>query len=267
MEFETHGLLGAERKPIGSLPSGTLFWTLAQESRPLQLINQNWKCLSVVFAVDDLKMLVCVKVFMEASDGTWRCIDAEVLQAAGSLGVGEFMAVETFSLLESMSALELMDIKMDPPERAAKPIDLQELVDAGQLPLESLSLASARALALGLLVREVAWCNGTSLAETVFTCLYLHDPALKHLVASVNAGGAHEKHVARTGTEGLGMRAWSGLAVGTLKTVALTREAVFHADIYEEEDFHSSVYSFNLTNVRVFLKENVRVPAHSFPCS
>ena len=129
----------------------------------------------------------------------------------------------------------------------------------------NLSLAQARSLSVGLLRREAAWCDGTSLAESIFTCLYLHEPLLPCLAracgggdaakaAESDVGGASSELSATEASkvaaiseeaaaaaiaapDGLALRAWAALAVGTLKTVSLTGEAVFRGDIYEEDDF------------------------------
>ncbi len=47
-------------------------------------------------------------------------------------------------------------------------------MQAGRAPLE-LDLESLLALLDGMLLREVAWYRGNFLAETLYTCLYLHD--------------------------------------------------------------------------------------------
>jgi len=127
----------------------------------------------------------------------------------------------------------------------------------------NLTLAQARTLSVGLLRREAAWCDGTSLAESIFTCLYLHEPLLPCLARACGGGDAAIAAESDVGTssselstteaskratpsqeaaaiaapDGLALRAWAALAVGTLKTVSCTREAVFRGDIYEEDDF------------------------------
>jgi hypothetical protein len=196
-----------------------------------------------------------------------------------------------------------MDPKMDPPTKAVKALDLPALVASGALPLtggndnvspvkgasesdggekassssgsiiatnkpRALTVAQAKVLSLELLVREMAWCEGTSLAETVFTCLYLHPLIVPHLLTSFlssssnsnsissssqkdpiseaaapEAAAAASSDVPSVGEEvsgggaspssSLGLRAFSAVAVGTVRFVALTREVVFHADIYE----------------------------------
>ena len=129
---------------------------------------------------------------------------------------------------------------MDPPSKVAKTVDVEALVASGALPLgRALTLSRARADAVALMVMESAWSEGTSLAETVFTCLYLHQPALAHLVATVTGGGGE-------GGGGRGMRALAALGVACLKGVGLAREVVFHADLYEEEDFAPNSYAFDL---------------------
>ena len=73
-----------------------------------------------------------------------------------------------------------------------------------------------------LLVCMVSWFDGGSLAETLFTCLYLHETALARLRALNDAGVVATTHVVL-------------LAAVTvvLKTVGLQRRVVIQADIYE----------------------------------
>jgi hypothetical protein len=190
-----------------------------------------------------------------AAANVWLDVTGLVHTAAEALAVGSFVAVENFSLFDSMSALELMDPKMDPPGAEVKPVDVAALLASGALPLERLTLAEARALSLQLLVLEFGWCEGVSLAESVFTCLYLHPPALPRLVAALadpSAGpdpAAAKPTVAAVAAAGdapLALRALAALGVIGLKVVHLTREAVFHADLYEEEDFSPGLHDFDL---------------------
>ena len=160
-------------------------------------------------------------------DITELCCDV-----ARGLEVNELLHGPSFNLFEAMSALELMDPKMDGDHEPT--VDVATRVATGALRFE-LSSAELSAVLERLLVCLVSWFDGGSLAETLFTCLYLHQPALAHL------------HLLR---EQAGAAASSSLiallaAVTTvLRTVGLQRKAVIQADIYEEEDFCPGLFGF-----------------------
>ncbi|QDZ20087.1 NatC auxiliary subunit of N-alpha-acetyltransferase [Chloropicon primus] len=89
---------------------------------------------------------------------------------------GEMIHTETFSLMEAVSAIELGDPKVDVgtiPE-ARNSGTPAELFKAGMAPLQ-LDFRSLLSLLDGILAREVCWYNGSFIAETLYTCLYLHD--------------------------------------------------------------------------------------------
>lgn len=188
----------------------------------------------------------------------WRDITDVVAAAAAELEVGKFFASESFTLYDAMSALELLDPKMDPPDQGLRAVDLNGLLASGALPTAGLSLLAAAQLSIRLMILEVGWCEGTSSAESVFTCLYLHKPVLPLLLAALPAlaapaeppegassGGAAPEESAEAGAAApqaarapngpppLALRAFAALSVGVVKTMALTREIVLHADIYE----------------------------------
>lgn len=170
----------------------------------------------------------------EVSDegSEWCCIDGVIEEVTSSLAVGEMITTPTFSLYDSMSAVELMDPKMDPPKQHQKAIDLNAMMMTGELPLVNISLSEARRICSKLLTLEISWIDGTSMAETMFTCFYLHDPVLPLLIStfqSLSKKDSKESPKLETLAEGC----LSCFVVLLLKNVALIREIVFHADIYE----------------------------------
>lgn len=118
--------------------------------------------------------------------------------AAAEMEPGTMIHSEWFNLYEAMSALELMDPKMDagtnrdevssPEERLQQgarlfswrccwsPCDFV----AGELRLE-LTPKEVLAICDNLLGLELLWYDGNSLAQTLFTCLYIHPAVLKKL--------------------------------------------------------------------------------------
>ena len=79
-----------------------------------------------------------------------------------------------------MSAIEMMDPKMDAGMRCNrqvnKPHTFQTAVEAGHLKLDNLSYADQIGIIDSTLACLVTWLEGHSLAQTVFTNLYLHQP-------------------------------------------------------------------------------------------
>ncbi|KAJ1456905.1 Mak10 subunit, NatC N-terminal acetyltransferase-domain-containing protein [Pelagophyceae sp. CCMP2097] len=154
-------------------------------------------------------------------DVTQLCVDA-----AKAFDIDELLSAPTFSLFDSMSALELMDPKMDAagcePART-----IAELVAEGVAPSRGLTLARALGVAERLLAREVAWADGGAVAETVMTCLYCHDSVF----AGVAAGAATAP-----------CAALAAVVTCTVQMVDVARRVVLRADIYEEEDFCPSTF-------------------------
>jgi len=92
-----------------------------------------------------------------------------------SLSSGQLIALPSFSLLESMSAVQLMDRKLD------SGMTLMTCAGLQQRELRALREAGAEeavALADELVRRLAQWLEGESLVCTLLCCLYLHDPAL-----------------------------------------------------------------------------------------
>ncbi|XP_054895580.1 N-alpha-acetyltransferase 35, NatC auxiliary subunit-like, partial [Poeciliopsis prolifica] len=79
--------------------------------------------------------------------------------------------------------------------------------------------------------QTITWLEGHSLAQTVFTCLYVHNPDL------------------------IEEPALKAFALGLLKVCDIAREKVNKAAVFEEEDFQAMTYGFkmanNITDLRV----------------
>eukprot|EP00617_Octactis_speculum_P020933 CAMPEP_0185764208 /NCGR_PEP_ID=MMETSP1174-20130828/23131_1 /TAXON_ID=35687 /ORGANISM="Dictyocha speculum, Strain CCMP1381" /LENGTH=751 /DNA_ID=CAMNT_0028446643 /DNA_START=3 /DNA_END=2258 /DNA_ORIENTATION=+ len=171
----------------------------------------------------------------------WRDVTDLFISGSEEMEFSELISSDKFSLFDAMSAMELMDPKMDPVDAVSTTDPNQLLVD-GFLDTE-MSLHKANCVVQHLLVCEVAWCEGSSLAETLFTCLYLQKPILSTMLAHYNS----EDEEAKTPViESLGLYVLYAIILNILKTTELSRHMILQADIYEEEDFSPNSFGFDL---------------------
>lgn len=96
-------------------------------------------------------------------------------RVCAGMGVGELLHGETFSLYDSMTAIEIGDVKMDTGlARDSAVGSPEELIAAGGAPTD---LRGEQLLALfdQLLAWEATWHQHSMLPQTVFTSLYMLD--------------------------------------------------------------------------------------------
>jgi len=117
-----------------------------------------------------------------------------------------------------MSALELMDPKMDSGMNSTTPISVDSLLEK----LTPLTVSELIAVMDELAACEISWVNGHSIGHTLFTCLYLHQP--QKIASPI-------------------LKAFVDIL---LKTAQLIRQAIIDADLYEDEDFFSGKFNFDL---------------------
>ncbi len=164
----------------------------------------------------------------------WKPVTKEFMEACKDLELGELLHDETFGLFEAMSAIEMMDPKMDAgmprvgQMKRRKPTNFAEAVKAGKLPMENLPLRDLVAVVDHTMACLVTWLEGHSLAQTVFTNLYLH------------CGDDPEK---RSPQQEL-----RSFTVATLKLIDLVRDLIAKASVFEEEDFQPLIYGFQLAS-------------------
>ena len=110
----------------------------------------------------------------------WIDITDKFISAAATLSPGILIHEVTFSLYDAMSAIELMDSKMDAivqwDRYPGYPHSLQEALRKNQLKLEGHSPSELIGIFDEILACVATWLSGHTLAQTVFTCLYLIDP-------------------------------------------------------------------------------------------
>lgn len=136
------------------------------------------------------------------------------------------MKDDMFTLFEAMSAIEMMDPKMDAGmmcNRVSRLVlSFQESIDAGVIRISDLTLEEMVGIVDDTTCCIIAWLEGHSLAQTVFTNLYLHNP-LK----------IEDKCIK-----------WFSLLI--LKLVDFCLQFIQKAEVYEEEDFQPSLYNYRL---------------------
>ncbi|KAG6580309.1 N-alpha-acetyltransferase 35 [Phytophthora cinnamomi] len=183
-------------------------------------------------------------------DAEWRDVTQLMSAAAKELKAGQLIHEDDFKLFDSMSALELMDPKMDSGMlvNGAPPPSISARLEGGAVPLEFSSARDVLATLDELFCCEAGWLNGLPLAQSLLTSVYMHRDPLNALVAqlvtpleNIVEAGADVRAVLK---ESVGNSAKDSLLLvmcavflATLKTADLVRDAALRADIYEEEDF------------------------------
>lgn len=132
------------------------------------------------------------------------------------LSIGEIIMDSSFTLHETLSSVEVMDPKMDSGINHANVKGLEESERLGILPIASeLSLENVLFIMDKLLAAEILHFQGYTLIQTLFSCLYLHDP---NRVLEGN-------------------KALLYFILSLLRRAHIIRESIILADNYEEEDF------------------------------
>ncbi|XP_026463560.1 N-alpha-acetyltransferase 35, NatC auxiliary subunit isoform X2 [Ctenocephalides felis] len=140
-----------------------------------------------------------------------------------------------------MSAIEMMDPKMDAGmlcNRGQQPCTFQSGIESGQLKLQGLLVNETIGIMDHCLCCLVSWLEGHSLAQTLFTCLYMHRP---HEI--------QDKHL-------------KAFCITLYKVLELIKDFVNRANVCEEEDFQPMSYGYKLhpeipeQKVMILLKES-----------
>jgi len=160
----------------------------------------------------------------------WHEVTPGFLAACSTLKLGELCHDDTFGLFEAMSAIEMMDPKMDAGmvcNRAnATPMTWDSAVEKKEIVLDGISgdLSPEDAVLMidQTLACFVTWLEGHSLAQTVLTNLYLHH------VDKIQCG------------------VLKSVSVVALKLVELVKDIIGKASVFEEEDFQPLTYGFKL---------------------
>ena len=156
----------------------------------------------------------------------WEDVTSDFIKACNILKVDELVHDEFFSLFEAMSAIEVMDPKMDAgmvcKSSGREILQFKEAVASGKLKVKDFSAKELLGIIDELIACFVTWLDGHSLIQTVFICLYTHDTNLI------------DDPVLRA------------VCISVLKLVDVVRNIVSKARVYEEEDFQTLSYGFKL---------------------
>lgn len=110
----------------------------------------------------------------------WQDVTQDFFESIKELELGELVHHEFFGLFEAMSAIEMMDPKMDAGmccnKEMQKPLDFNTALQTGVLKLDNFTNAELIGLFDAIFACVISWLEGHSMAQTVFTCLYLHHP-------------------------------------------------------------------------------------------
>ncbi|XP_072945563.1 N-alpha-acetyltransferase 35, NatC auxiliary subunit-like [Epargyreus clarus] len=157
----------------------------------------------------------------------WVDITSEFFTHIQDLKLGELLHDgHLFGLFEAMSAIEMMDPKMDAGmlcnRGVPKPMNFQKSVACGKLKIDDLEPSEIIGVIDATMACIVTWLEGHSLAQTVFTNLYLHQP-----------------HSIRNKT-------LKSFCICVYKLLDSIRDCINKAQVFEEEDFLPMGYGYRL---------------------
>ncbi|XP_018782714.1 PREDICTED: N-alpha-acetyltransferase, 35 NatC auxiliary subunit homolog [Bactrocera latifrons] len=111
----------------------------------------------------------------------WVDITKEFFDSCSELNLGELAQDMLFGLFEAMSAIEMMDPKMDVGmgynKHDAPPHTFESAVESGALKLNNFTNEELIGTFDALFACLVSWLEGNSMDQVLFTCLYLHQPS------------------------------------------------------------------------------------------
>ncbi|KAJ1656130.1 N-alpha-acetyltransferase, non-catalitic subunit [Dispira simplex] len=156
----------------------------------------------------------------------WTDIRDILQDATSELRVGELIMAANFDLFDCMSALEIMDPKMDSGLKTGE--DTQASDYRCDVPL---SAAQTLWVVDQLLVHEMTWHSGQSILQTLFTCVYHH----------------YSTQFNRETLSGLSTESPLHFVlithiVATFKCVHVVWDQMRLGQLYENEDFTSTCY-------------------------
>uniref|UniRef100_A0AAG5DD75 Protein MAK10 homolog n=1 Tax=Anopheles atroparvus TaxID=41427 RepID=A0AAG5DD75_ANOAO len=155
----------------------------------------------------------------------WTDITAQFFDCVKDLKLGELVHDSMFGLLEAMSAIEMMDPKMDAGmccNREATPLTFDTAVETGQLKLTNIEPKECIGIIDAVYSCTVSWLEGHSMAQTVLTCLYLHKP------------------------NRVECKTIKSFSIAIQKIINLIRNFTLRAHVFEEEDFQHGTFDHNL---------------------
>ncbi|CAB9516473.1 Mak10 subunit, NatC N(alpha)-terminal acetyltransferase [Seminavis robusta] len=200
---------------------------------------------------DDLKDAVDITAMVDS------CVDSLSFE-------NPMLCTEGFCLQDSMAAMELLDPKMDSCEVAAlqilpqqekpaingdrkvkvlfpRPTPTEIDDDFLPLPWNELTLRDSCLIAVEALVRLESMLGGSSVVESIYTCLYAHADICQDMKDRLLHGGQSRNSHGSAGTAPQHVVFATSLALVEISEIM--RSIVLQGDIYEEEDFCANSYN------------------------
>ncbi|KAL0075348.1 Mak10 subunit, NatC N-terminal acetyltransferase-domain-containing protein [Phycomyces blakesleeanus] len=161
----------------------------------------------------------------------WKDITEFLNKATDDFEIGQLVQLPSFSLFDAMSAIEIMDPKMDTgmvlPDSQSGVFDVSKRISAPHLIW----------IMDRLLSYEMAWISGHALSQTVFTCTYFH-----HITAL-----AEDYHPpAATDPAEVIYSALRTYIIATVKCCHYVWNEMTQGNVYEEEDFTTNLFGLHL---------------------
>lgn len=190
--------------------------------------------------------------------------------AAKELKVGQMVHSQDFNLFDSMSALELMDPKMDSGVlvNGAPPQSIGLRMRNGSMLLEFANARDVLATIDELFRCESGWINGQPLQQTLLTSVYMHREPINALVAKLmsfedlitraDLSDVLAKKLATKSAKETLQLVMCTICLVMLKTDIIVRDVVVRGDIYEEEDF-SPANGFDIGILEAFSSDAVSI--------
>eukprot|EP00397_Hematodinium_sp_SG-2012_P031597 GEMP01033566.1.p1 GENE.GEMP01033566.1~~GEMP01033566.1.p1 ORF type:complete len:703 (+),score=146.80 GEMP01033566.1:23-2110(+) len=149
----------------------------------------------------------------------WFDITEICEDALGAMTIGEMLEAPDFQLMQAMSAIEMMDPKMDSGFEV--PLTAEEA--AKSLSVDPSDREQAHIMD-EFLCQYVLWLDGHSLAQTILSCVYLHCWDMLDRIPP--------------------LRTFCGVLI---EMIRVARDLVLDANFYDDEDFSPHHFNFNLT--------------------
>ena len=111
----------------------------------------------------------------DPEDPAWLDAQPFLASVAEQMAPGELLHAPSFSLFEAMSAIEIGDPRMDASLAALTSPTAGDLIDSGKVPAQ-LDDTTLLSILDKQMILEMTWQQGHSLAQTVFTCIYMLRP-------------------------------------------------------------------------------------------
>eukprot|EP00929_Paragymnodinium_shiwhaense_P015375 TRINITY_DN123459_c0_g1_i1.p1 TRINITY_DN123459_c0_g1~~TRINITY_DN123459_c0_g1_i1.p1 ORF type:complete len:756 (-),score=218.86 TRINITY_DN123459_c0_g1_i1:282-2549(-) len=159
----------------------------------------------------------------EPGEEEWVDVSDTFFGAAGTMATGQMLASPSFRLYDAMSAIEIMDPKMDSGFDSQKDMTIERAVKDAVVST-SLAMRELAGLCDVLLMYYIMWMEGHTIAQTCFCCIYLHDI---------------EGYVKPQPLLGAFIDAY-------LLVLRTARAVVLRGGVFDDEDFFPNLFGFEL---------------------